>query len=89
MKEDFDREVARLATFLGVELPPSKLAALRQHVSMDAMAMEREVVTVRKGIVGDYKSHLTPQHWQAVDEVFTQRLGAVPAMAPLQRFMYE
>ena len=65
------------------------MAALRQHVSMDAMAMEREVVTVRKGIVGDYKSHLTPQHWQAVDEAFTQRLGAVPAMAPLQRFMNE
>jgi len=86
MKEDLEGEVGRLAAFIGAPLPAAKLASLTERVSLGSMA-ERKVITVRKCVVGDWQEHLTAQDWAAVDDMFQERLGDVPLVAGLRRFM--
>ena len=42
---------------------------------------------MRKGVVGDYEAHLTPEHWAAVDEAFERRLGGTPALHKIKQWM--
>jgi hypothetical protein len=86
LKTNFEVEVRRLAAFLGVALPQAKLDALEEHVSFDSM-VGREVVTMRKGVVGDFAAHLTPRHWEEVDAAFEHRLGGIPALQKLKEWM--
>jgi hypothetical protein len=89
VQENLEGEVQRLASFLGLgALPAAKLAALRRRVSLDAMS-DRSVITVRKGVVGDYSTHLTPAHWEKMNRRFQERLGDVPTFEPLLRYMNE
>lgn len=86
LHEDFDGEVRRLAAFLELPLSETKLDALKAHVSFKAMAT-RAVPTMRKGVVGDFHSHLTPTHWSKVERCFEDTLGSVKALAPLRKWM--
>jgi hypothetical protein len=86
LHEDFRGEVFRLARFLCVELPEAKFDALAKHVAFDAMA-DKKLITVRKGVVGDYKQYLSPNRWAWMDTFFLKSVGDVPAMLPLVRYM--
>merc|ERR1719210_519834 len=86
LQVDFRAEIARLAKFLQIPLPQAKFDALAKHVSFDAM-LDRQVMTMRKGVVGDYVGHLSPAHWQRMDELFDERLGDIAALRPLRANM--
>ena len=75
-----------MAKFLGVELTGKKLAALGKRVAFEAMA-GRGVQMLRKGVIGEYKRHLSVEQWASVDVLFEDKLGGKPAMAPLRQYM--
>jgi len=89
LHEDFDNEIARLAEFLGVSLSKNKLAAIAHEVSFDNMTHgdSNKATTLRKGVVGDYKSHLTEEHWQAMDKLFEKHLGSVKIAQPMRKWL--
>lgn len=86
---DFDGEAQKLSAFLGVPLPPRKLAALRAHAAFGgtgdgtSSTMIPTVATQRLGVVGDHQRHLTASHWIALDRLFKSRLGDSASLAPL------
>lgn len=87
LQADFRGEVSRLASFLGLgTLSDAKLSAIASRVSLEAMG-ERKVFTVRKGVVGDHMSHLTPTHWAEMDKLFWARLEGVQTLRPLHQYM--
>mmetsp|Transcript_81860 Transcript_81860/g.226880 ORF Transcript_81860/g.226880 Transcript_81860/m.226880 type:complete len:371 (-) Transcript_81860:130-1242(-) len=94
LHEDFDKEMSRLARLLGVSLTEEKLQAIRERVKLDNMKDKARAasrpssgITLRKGVVGDYRQHLTPAHWAQMDALFEERLGDVAIAKPLKRWM--
>lgn len=79
---DQNREVSRLAKFLGIPLPVAKLERLANFVSFEGMAA-RGAMTTRKGITRDFESHLDPARWAQVDRMFGKHLGNLAIFAPL------
>lgn len=84
---EFDRELERLASFLGLPVPLSdaKLRSIASRASFEAMA-DRKVATIRKGVVGDHLEHLTPAHWSEMDRIFNERLGSLSQLRPLHSY---
>jgi len=86
LHEDFENEVRRLATFIGVPLSSTKLTALAQRVSFETM-LATGVSSARKGMIGDHVNYLTPEHWARMDRLFRLRLADVPTLQPLAKYV--
>ncbi|NXK48231.1 ST1B1 Sulfotransferase, partial [Chauna torquata] len=90
MKEDPRREIAKVARFLGRELPEAALEAVAHHTSFEAMRnnpstnysmvplhlMDQGISPfMRKGIAGDWKNHFTVAQSARFDQLYAQRMA--------------
>jgi hypothetical protein len=88
--EDLSRslpaQLERLAGFLGVRLSDAKRDALAEAVGFGAMkaAGGARGMLLRKGGVGDWRTHLDEEAWGRVDAAFEARLGATELAEPLR-----
>ncbi|NWS78701.1 ST1B1 Sulfotransferase, partial [Crotophaga sulcirostris] len=90
LKEDLRREVAKVAQFLGQELPEAALDAVTRHTSFEAMRdnpttnytmvpshlMDHGVSPfMRKGTTGDWKNHFTVAQSECFDQDYAQKMS--------------
>jgi len=95
MKADLAKEVRRIGAFLqgGVPISDAKTEAAVHRASLDTMKAAAEKAggiakfTIRKGVGGDWKNHLTLEKWKEVDAVFEERLGHVGIAQPLRKWL--
>ena len=88
LQRDLRGELERLASFLGASLPPAKLDAIVAAVAFDAMKQSGDMsVVMRKGGVGDWRNHLSREHWQAFDAAFDAALDGVALAEPMRPHM--
>ena len=77
----------QLADFLEKDLPEDQFTATRKHVSFDSMraneninkahvgVMDNRVSPyMRKGIVGDWQDHLSPETNEYVDKLYAEKI---------------
>jgi len=66
----------------------AKRDALLEAVSFNSMKNGEGTasVTLRKGDIGDWKNHLTPNDWERVDKAFEKELSNVKLAAPLRPY---
>ena len=85
---NLDKELERLATFLKMPLPEAKKSAISKAVSFDAMKASGDThsMLLRKGIVGDWRSHLSTADWARFDAAFDEALEGVAAAEPLRYY---
>jgi hypothetical protein len=50
------------------------------------MKENKKLVTLRKGDIGDWKNHLTPEDWERIDTAFEKVLSDVKLAAPLRPY---
>ncbi|NXU34124.1 ST2B1 Sulfotransferase, partial [Drymodes brunneopygia] len=92
LHQDLRGTAQRLSTFLGCPLAPGTLAALEQHCSFSAMrdnAMANyslippEIMDhsqgrfMRKGVVGDWRSHFSPEQNALFNRRYQEEMGDV------------
>ncbi|XP_064306213.1 sulfotransferase 1B1-like isoform X3 [Phalacrocorax carbo] len=90
LKEDLRREIAKVARFLGRELPEAALDAITQHTSFEAMRdnpttnysmvpshlMDQGISPfMRKGTTGDWKNHFTVAQSERFDQDYVQKMS--------------
>ncbi|XP_069638578.1 sulfotransferase 1B1-like isoform X2 [Haliaeetus albicilla] len=90
LKEDLRREIAKVAQFLGRELPEAALDTMTRHTSFDAMRdnpttnysmvpshlMDQGISPfMRKGTVGDWKNHFTVAQSERFDQDYVQKMS--------------
>ncbi|NXQ92026.1 ST1B1 Sulfotransferase, partial [Nyctibius grandis] len=89
LKEDLRQEIAKVAQFLGQELPEAVLDAITRHTSFEAMRdnpttnysmvpshlMDQGVSPfMRKGTTGDWKNHFTVAQSERFDQDYAQKM---------------
>lgn len=99
LKQALPSEVKRLAKFLKVDCSDTKLNALCEAVGFSNMKSAKTrsstgginmgTMMLRKGAIGDWTNHLTPQLWEVFDKMFDTKLGSVAIAQPMLHFMYE
>ncbi|NXF87346.1 ST1B1 Sulfotransferase, partial [Eubucco bourcierii] len=90
LKEDLRREIAKVAQFLGQQLPEAVLDAIAKHTSFEAMRdnpttnytmvpshlMDQGVSPfMRKGTTGDWKNHFTVAQSERFDQDYAQKMS--------------
>ncbi|NXI49702.1 ST1B1 Sulfotransferase, partial [Chloroceryle aenea] len=90
LKEDLRREIAKVAQFLGRELPAAVLDTITQHTSFEAMRdnpttnysmvpshlMDHGISPfMRKGIAGDWKNHFTVAQSERFDQDYARKMS--------------
>uniref|UniRef100_A0A663ECG8 Sulfotransferase n=1 Tax=Aquila chrysaetos chrysaetos TaxID=223781 RepID=A0A663ECG8_AQUCH len=90
LKEDLRREIAKVAQFLGREVPEAALDAMTRHTSFEAMRdnpttnysmvpshlMDQGVSPfMRKGTVGDWKNYFTVAQSERFDRDYVQKMS--------------
>ncbi|XP_049671537.1 sulfotransferase 1B1-like [Accipiter gentilis] len=90
LKEDLRREIAKVAQFLGRELPEAALDTMTQHTSFDTMRdnpttnysmvpshlIDQGISSfMRKGTVGDWKNHFTVAQSERFDQDYVQKMS--------------
>lgn len=99
LKRALPSEIQRLANFLELDCTQAKLDAVAKAVGFNAMKQSRakagtgagmalSAVLLRKGAVGDWVNHMTPEHWGQFDDVFETTLSSVELAMPMRHFMY-
>eukprot|EP00416_Gambierdiscus_australes_P018159 CAMPEP_0171072698 /NCGR_PEP_ID=MMETSP0766_2-20121228/11023_1 /TAXON_ID=439317 /ORGANISM="Gambierdiscus australes, Strain CAWD 149" /LENGTH=350 /DNA_ID=CAMNT_0011529307 /DNA_START=38 /DNA_END=1090 /DNA_ORIENTATION=- len=84
LHENLPGEIRGLGDFLGVPMSDAKVKAVMERTSSAAMANRLQL---RKGVVGDHMKHLTPRHWQQMDQWFAERLRGAEIAKPLAKYM--
>ncbi|NXY74252.1 ST1B1 Sulfotransferase, partial [Glareola pratincola] len=90
LKEDLRREIAKVAQFLGQELPEATLDTITRHTSFEAMRdnpttnysmvpshfMDHGISPfMRKGTTGDWKNHFTVAQSERFDQDYAQKMS--------------
>ncbi|XP_017596830.1 PREDICTED: sulfotransferase family cytosolic 2B member 1 [Corvus brachyrhynchos] len=100
LHQDLRGTAQRLSTFLGCPLAPGTLAALEQHCSFSAMRdntmanyslIPNEIMDhsqgrfMRKGVVGDWRSHFSPEQNALFNRRYQEEMGAMelPSQWPM------
>ncbi|XP_030623300.1 sulfotransferase family 1, cytosolic sulfotransferase 5 [Chanos chanos] len=93
MKEDPAREVRRIAEFLGQQLPESTISGIAQNTTFTAMRknpmanyssipdtiFDRKVSDfMRKGEVGDWRNHFSPEQNAVFEDQYKKMMANVP-----------
>ena len=83
MKADIHKETRRVAKFLGKELTEEQIQFIVGRADFDAMKKQRMAVDkrekegtgqLRKGIIGDWRSHFSEEQAQYVDKLTAKKL---------------
>ena len=73
MNLDLGNEIDRIASFLEIkDFTNEKKKAIMAATSLEGMQGH---ITVRKGIIGDWKNYLDEETWKAVDEAYEEFCG--------------
>ncbi|XP_009330077.1 PREDICTED: sulfotransferase family cytosolic 1B member 1 [Pygoscelis adeliae] len=90
LKEDLRQEIAKVARFLGRELPEAALDTITQHTSFETMRdnpttnystvpshlMDQGISPfMRKGTAGDWKNHFTVAQSERFDQDYAQKMS--------------
>lgn len=88
LKLDTKGEIKRLAEFLKVPLTEKRLDLIVSMVTFNAMKANKGTkMLMRKGVIGDYKNHLTEKHWATMAKLFEERLSKSKLAAPLKKYI--
>ena len=90
LKTNFDLELKRINTFLGLDpLTEAKAKTIRQECSAEKMKSkdgDRFKKVVRKGDIGDWKNYSYPSKWKEIDREFERILGSVDIAQPMREY---
>lgn len=81
LKEDLSKGVRQISSFFDFPLTESQVQRITEESSFKAMKDNSEKahaigdIIFRKGEVGDWKNHFTPEQSKEMDEVFNKRLA--------------
>ncbi|XP_048225366.1 sulfotransferase 2A1-like [Perognathus longimembris pacificus] len=92
LKKDTRSTVKRICQFLGKKLEPEELDLVLENSSFQAMKENKMsnyslsdrsyfptgVEMIRRGMVGDWKNHLTVTQAEAFDKIFREKLAGIP-----------
>jgi hypothetical protein len=91
MKKDLPKAVSQIASFLEVDLSSDVIDKIADLTSFDKMKNDNTANSIfpllhqvegatkfmRKGVVGDWKNHLTAEQSSEIDAIFAERLNGI------------
>ena len=79
MIKDIRKEIKQIAEYLGVSASEEQIDIVEKHVSFGSMKkqyIERgNTFFMRKGEVGDWRNHFTPEEAEFVDKMAEEKLA--------------
>ena len=84
LKNDFNRETAAIADYLGLTVSASEIEAIKEGTSLARQQKERGEEDkpeherfFRKGIIGDWKNHFTPELLADLEQIQSEGFGVL------------